>query len=295
MTSDWASTLKLSKVPCTHWILTPNAQTFIHFALQPAVLEIQGCEILEMHQMTPEWPCTLNCHKHPVYTEYLSLKPNFWSILLCSQPFWRYKVAKNRKCIEWPRNDLENLTVKKCPVYTKLIPRGQNFHPFRSMTSRFRDIRLLKIGNALNDLEHLPVKSTLYTPCTLSYLPPRPKCSLVHLALWPAVSRYIGHVGWRVENRNYTVHWMTSDWPWTLSCQKYTLYTCTLNTCPKNQILLSFILRWVLFMIHVTSVLGNSEHKISGKKKCLKIGNSKFQKSKTVLLWRPLRRKFRRC
>ena len=45
-------------------------------------------------------------------------------------------------------------------------PRGPIFGPFRSTTSRFRDTRSSKIGNAPNDqieLEYLALKSTLYT------------------------------------------------------------------------------------------------------------------------------------
>ncbi len=45
--------------------------------------------------------------------------------------------------------------------------RGRNVTPFCSLNSRFPDTRLSKIGNApkepQNDLNHLSVKSTLYT------------------------------------------------------------------------------------------------------------------------------------
>ena len=63
--------------------------------------------------------------------------------------------------------ELEHLTVEST-LYTlnTIYPRGPNFGLFRSMTSRFRDTRSSKMGNAPNDpptpLEHLTVKSTLF-------------------------------------------------------------------------------------------------------------------------------------
>ena len=47
---------QLSKVPCIHWIFTPKAQISIYFTLRPDIFKIQVCWKLEMHRMTPEWP-----------------------------------------------------------------------------------------------------------------------------------------------------------------------------------------------------------------------------------------------
>ena len=124
-----------------------------------------------MHRLTPNWTWTLNSQKYLMYTEHLPLRPRFWSISLYDQPFPRYKlykVGKNRKCNDWPQINLQHLTVKSTLYTLKTYPRGPNFHPFCSTTSRFWDTRLSKIRNApsgakLTDLEHLTVKSTLYT------------------------------------------------------------------------------------------------------------------------------------
>ncbi len=48
--------LEVSKVPCIQWIHAPEAQISLRFALRSGVFEIQGCQKLEMHPMTPEWP-----------------------------------------------------------------------------------------------------------------------------------------------------------------------------------------------------------------------------------------------
>ncbi len=51
---------------CIHWILTPEAQFLVCFALQlhVALSEIQGNQKSEMHQMTPNWTWTLNSQKY---------------------------------------------------------------------------------------------------------------------------------------------------------------------------------------------------------------------------------------
>ncbi len=71
------------------------------------------------------------------------------------QPFSRYRIVENQKCTrgQWPQNDPRHLTVKSTLYILNTHPRGPNFTPFCSMTSRFWDTRLLKIGNAPNDLE----------------------------------------------------------------------------------------------------------------------------------------------
>ncbi len=113
-----------------------------------------------------------------MYTEHSPPRSKFQSVSLYNQPFLRHSFVENRKCAEWPQNDLN----------------------------------------------HWSVKSTL----------------------------------------------------------------CTLNT----QISLRFALRSLVFQI--IEVFGFPIGYNGEIKKSLKIGNSKFQKSKTVILWRPLRRKFRK-
>ena len=103
---------------------------------------------------------------YTVYTEYLPLRPKFSSILLYNQLFWRYKVVENQKCTKWPQTDLEHLTVKSILYALNTYTRSPNFHPFCCTTNHYRDTRLQKIRNALNDLRMAlkpNFKSTLYT------------------------------------------------------------------------------------------------------------------------------------
>ncbi len=44
------------KVPCVHCVSTyPRGRILVHFAITPAIFEIQGCRKSEMHRMTSEW------------------------------------------------------------------------------------------------------------------------------------------------------------------------------------------------------------------------------------------------
>ena len=52
-----------------------EAQILVRFALRLAVSEIQGCQKLVMHRMTPNW--THNSQKYPVYSKHLPLWQNF--------------------------------------------------------------------------------------------------------------------------------------------------------------------------------------------------------------------------
>ena len=132
---------EVSKVPCVHLMLTPEAQISLLFALWPAVFEIQ---VLEMHWMTPECPWAVKCQKYPVYTEYSPPRPKFHYVSLYGQPFSRYRFFENQKCTIWPQNDLKHLSVKSTLCTPNIHPRGPNFNPFRSASSYFRDTGLSK-------------------------------------------------------------------------------------------------------------------------------------------------------
>ena len=143
----------LSKVPCIHLILPPSLN-FHSVSLydQP----FSRYKVVENRQYT-EWPqnnlkhLQCICRKYPVYTEYSPPRTKFHSVSFYDQPFSRYKVVENRKCTKWPQNDLNHLTVKSTLYTLNANPQGPNFTPFRSTTSRFRDISLPQITNAPND------------------------------------------------------------------------------------------------------------------------------------------------
>ncbi len=106
--------------------------------------------------------CTLNIHPRGL---------NFQSVLLYDQPFSRYRFFENRKCTEWPQNDLTHLSVKST-LYTL------NTHPEAQISIRFAlrqaIFEILACGKSectewpQNDLNHWSVISTL---CTLNTRP----------------------------------------------------------------------------------------------------------------------------
>ncbi len=85
-----------------------------------------------------------------------------WPTIFDIQGDW--KLAMHRMT----HNDLKNLTVKNALYTLDIHPWGPNFTRFWSMTSNFRDMegRLSKIAMhpmTQNDLNHLTVKSAVYT------------------------------------------------------------------------------------------------------------------------------------
>ncbi len=119
-----------------------------------------------MHWMTLEWPYPLNCQRYPVYTVHSPPRPKCHSVSLYDKPFSRYNVVENRKCTEWPQNDLKHLTVKST-LYIL------NTHPKVKISLRFAlrpavfEIQCCRKSEFTewpqNDLNHLAIKSTLYT------------------------------------------------------------------------------------------------------------------------------------
>ncbi len=92
------------------------------------------------------------------------------SICFALQPaIFEWQACRNSECPEWPQNDLNHWSVKSTLCTLDTHPRGPNFPPFHSTTSRFWDTGFSKIGNAPNDprmtFKQLTVKST---PCTLN-------------------------------------------------------------------------------------------------------------------------------
>ncbi len=125
-------------------------------------------------------------------------------------------------CIRWPQIDLEQLTVKST-LYTlnplPLRPKFLSIFLHNKLFSRYKVAEKLEIY-ALNDLEHLIVKSNLYTLNTYSR---KHRFSSISCYDQP-FSRY------KVAPE---MHQMTTEWPWTLKCQRYSTYTEYLLPTPK--------------------------------------------------------------
>ena len=101
-----------------------------------------------------------------------------------SSGFQRYKVAENQKCTEWPRTELEQLTVKSILYTLNTYPWGPNFGPVRSTISRFRNTWSPKIKmHWMTPKWSWTLNSQKYSIYT-KYLPLRPKfCFTLKLAV----------------------------------------------------------------------------------------------------------------
>ncbi len=119
----------------------------------------------------------------------------------------------------WTPNSL------KYSIYTKYLPLGANFGPFRSTISHFRYTtctKSSKISNAPNDpnwtsIEHLTVKGTLYTIDTYPWSPN-------FGPLRSTTSRFRDTTCTR-GRRKSEMHRMTPNWIWTLNSQKFSICT----------------------------------------------------------------------
>ncbi len=84
--------------------------------------------IHEMHRISSKVPC--------IYWILILEAQFFLSISLCNQPFSRHKVVENRKCIEWPQNDLGHWTVNSTlyTIHWILNPEAQHAQYFMRFT-----------------------------------------------------------------------------------------------------------------------------------------------------------------
>ena len=114
----------------------------------------------------PEWPQVVNCQKYPAYTEYSHPRPKFHSVWLYDEPCLRYKVDENRKCTQWPQNDLNHLSVKSTLSTLNTHPRAK-ISLFFTLWPAIFEIQGCRKSEmnpmTQNDLNHLSVTSTLST------------------------------------------------------------------------------------------------------------------------------------
>ena len=103
-----------------------------------------------------------------------------------------YTFSENRKCTEWPQTELDHITAKRRLYTLNTYPRGPNFGPFRSTTSRFRATRFSKNGSAPNDPKLNLNTWQSKVPCMHEILTPEAQI-LLRFALRPAVSK-ISHI-----------------------------------------------------------------------------------------------------
>ncbi len=140
--------IDLEHLMVKHTMYMPSTYTrdpnFGSFWSTTSRFEMHGCQNRN-DRITQEWSWTLNGQKYPVYKRNLPPPPpkhtppvQIWSVSLYAQPFSKYKIVENRKCTEWPQNDLGHLAVKITlyKVYTYL--RRPNVGPLHCTTSIFK-------------------------------------------------------------------------------------------------------------------------------------------------------------
>ena len=121
-----------------------------------------------MHEMTLNWPWTLNSDRYSLCTKDLPLRLKLWSTSLCEPWFSRYKVLGNQNYTEWPQNELGTLNSQKYFIYTRYLPPGtQILVSFALQLQGRQKYKVVKNWKSTErpqtELEHLTVKSILYT------------------------------------------------------------------------------------------------------------------------------------
>ena len=70
-------------------------------------------------------------------------EPKFHSDSLYDQPFSRYKIVENRKCTEWPQNNLKFLTVKSTLYTLNTHPKAQVWNDSKEILGRSSVLKFL--------------------------------------------------------------------------------------------------------------------------------------------------------
>ena len=123
MTSEWP--WAIVKITLYSRKTCPQAQIFIHFTPWPAVFEIPLCQKSDMHWMTSDWAWSLNCHKYPVYTEYLPQSPNVCMFYSTASRFQDTRLSKITNAPNDLRLTLNTLTVKSTLYTLTTCPEAQ--------------------------------------------------------------------------------------------------------------------------------------------------------------------------
>ncbi len=116
-----------------------------------------------------DWPWTLNSQKCPIYTKYVLPRPKCGFALLYDQPFSKYKVVENRKCTDWPQNDLKFVRSKYC-IYTEtLTPDAKMLVrlALRRVIFKVQGCRKLQISEMYRMTSDWPWTLTVQSTCTI--------------------------------------------------------------------------------------------------------------------------------
>ena len=194
----------MSNVPCVHWILTPRTKISIHFALRPAIFEIQACRKSE----STEWPqndfnywsvkttlCTLNTRLRG---------PNFNPFRSTASHFRDTGFSKIGNAPNDSRMTLITEVSKVPCVHIMLTPEAHASPLFALRPASF-EIQVFRKSKwtkwPQNDINHLSVKSTLYT---LNTHPRGPNFTPFRSTTSHFRDTGLSKIG---------MHWMIPEWP----------------------------------------------------------------------------------
>ncbi len=117
--------------------------------------------------------------------------------------------------------------MSKCPVYTKYLPTKSKVWLVSFYNQPFLRYNVATNQKftkwVQNDMKHLTVKSILHA---VSLYPQGPNFGLFHSI---KTSYFQDTMLLKIR----IMHWLTSDWPWTLNGQKYAVYGKHLTARPK--------------------------------------------------------------
>ena len=123
-----------------------------------------------MHRVTPNWTWTLNSQKYSIYTKDLPQRPKFWVRFTLCVAVSEIQCQQNMEMHRMTPNWTWTFDSQKYTVYMTYLPLGPKFWSVFLYDLPFPRCNMNKVGEKRKctewpqtELEHLTVKSTLYT------------------------------------------------------------------------------------------------------------------------------------
>ncbi len=135
---------------------------------------------------------------------------NFGPVCSTTTGFLYIRSPENQKCTEWPKNELEHLTIKSTLYTLNAYRWDPNFVPFRSTISSFRDTTCISLPKS--EMHRMTpnwtwtLNSQKYSMYT-KYLPLRPKFWSVSLY----DQLFLRHNMYKIGENRKSTEWLQTD------------------------------------------------------------------------------------
>ncbi len=116
MTPNWTWILNSQKYSIDYTKCIPRGSKFHPFRSMTNRFRDTRSSKIRVHWVTPSETWTLNSQKYLIYTKYLSLRPNFWSIFSMISRFRDTTCTRSAKSGNVPNDPKMNLTTSKSKV-----------------------------------------------------------------------------------------------------------------------------------------------------------------------------------